>query len=460
MDEGRLLSDRQRDLKDEINDLEDEGASLPIKIELLDDSARITIGDQTHEVADGEWSEFYELTFELNWLLKVNAITRVKLVHLRDPFFELFVNVLDIDPRQPPFWQQISTPSDYAADLSHRCGLYETYGWPTATMPFKDGEVDPELLMEDVEFTMKWREGLVDEELKRDDWKFFMGVFSTTDRVQHMMYQYYDELHPLHDAEVADREMTFFGEPMKMRDAVPAIYEQMDRIIGEVWDEHVGPNDTLLVCSDHGIQSCRHQVNLNNWLLEKEYLATKSLSKRNSQWLLYVDWDKTQAYSLGMGFLYLNLKGREFKGQVDPSERRAMMERIREELLAEEYVTEVYIVEDIHEGPHLDLEADMIVGFAPYYRISWGGTSGGISVVKDELGIDVPGPVIEDNDSPWSGGHVSVALPHVEGVLGSNRHVAIPDEGARSLQVAPTILSLLGVDVPEEMDLGPLSFED
>ena len=51
-------------------------------------------------------------------------------------------------------------------------------------MPFKDGVVSPELLMEDVEFTMGWRERLTYAALQRDDWRCLMSVFSTTDRVQ------------------------------------------------------------------------------------------------------------------------------------------------------------------------------------------------------------------------------------------------------------------------------------
>ena len=452
------VSDRYRDLKDEVAELAVEGITLPMEIELLADSARITIGEETKELKEGEWSDFYSLEFELNWLIQVHAITRVKLVSLHEPYFKLFVNVLDIDPRQPPFWQPISAPAEFAATLEGRCGLYETYGWSTATMPFKDREVDPELLMEDVEFTMKWRENLVYDQLGRDDWKFFMGVFSTTDRVQHMMYQYWDEEHPQHDAAIADREMTFFGQTIRMRDAIPAIYEQMDRIVGKVLADYVRPNDTLLVCSDHGFQSCRHQVNINNWLHEKGYLALRSsINKNNNSGLAFVDWDNTTAYSLGMGFIYLNLRGREFKGQVKLEDLDATVQRLKQDLLAEDFVHEVYVTKEIHDGPHLDMESDLIVGFAPLYRVSWGGTSGGLAIVKDDLGLYVPGPVIEDNDSPWSGGHVSVALPDVAGVFFSNRHVEVPAEGLKALQLAPTVLDLVGVAVPPEMDLGPMT---
>ena len=98
--------------------------------------------------------------------------------------------------------------------------------------------------MEDVEFTMKWRERLTASALERDDWRILMSVFSTTDRVQHMMYQFYDTEHPLYDEAAANREMTFFGETIRLRDAIPAIYKHMDRVMGDVLAK-LEANDTL-----------------------------------------------------------------------------------------------------------------------------------------------------------------------------------------------------------------------
>ena len=330
-------------------------------------------------------------------------------------------------------------------------------------MPVKDDEVDPELLMEDVEFTLKWRERLTYSALGRNDWELLVSIFSTTDRVQHMMYRYYDELHPLYDAEVANREMTFFGETIRLADAIPAIYAQMDRVIGEVV-ERMQADDTLMVCSDHGFQSFRRQVNVNNWLAENGYLKVKSsVNSQSAKALFFVDWSQTRAYSLGMGFLFLNLEGREPEGIVPPEEADALMQEIREKLIASEdqdtgdrFCKDVYVVSEIHSGPYLSVESDMIIGFVPPYRVSWASTGGSLALNADKSG---PGPVCEDNDSPWSGGHISMALEEVAGVFFSNRKVAIPEGGVEALQIAPTALSLLGVDTPGEMDRQALSFE-
>jgi len=459
------LSNRSQELKSRLKEVGP--TSVPMRIELGDGQATVTIGGGAQTVKVGEWSEFYELSFELNWLVKVDALTRVKLVQL-EPHLELFVNVLDIDPRNPPFWQPISSPHGFSKELADDCGrLYETYGWPTPTMPFKDREVDPEILLEDVEFTMKWREDITRRMLDKNDWRCLMSVFSTTDRIQHMMYQFYDTEHPQYDAAEANRKVSFFGEEIALGEAIPMIYEQMDRVMGDVLDR-LQPGDTMLVCSDHGFQSFRRQVHINNWLAENGYLKVKpGASKRTAKALLFVDWDQTKVYSLGLGFLYVNLKGREPRGIVDPSEKRSLMEEVRTELMAAtdpdtgaKICNDVYIVEDRHEGAYITLEADMITGFAPPYRVGWATSSGGLYMVREEeSGLDEIGPICSDNTSPWSGGHVSMALPDVAGVFFSNRRVDVPqDGGVKALHIAPTVLSLLGVDVPEAMDLEPLEF--
>jgi len=464
------LSTRKEQLKDRLDQAKGDGkyrsdlnagrVTVDLEVRFEGEKTRVRIGDQEQSLAVGDWSKFYELSFPLNWLLDVRAITRVKLVQLK-PHFELLVNVLDIDPRHPPFWQPISSPFEFSAELASDCGLFETYGWPTLTMPFKDEKIQPEVLLEDVEFTEEWREVLTHERLARDDWRCLMSVFSTTDRVQHMTYQFHDAKHPLHDAEAAARTMTFFGERIQLSEAIPAIYRQMDRIIGDVLGK-LAPEDTLLVISDHGFQTFRRQVHLNNWLAQEGYLALKPLTKDNRNGLAFVDWSRTRAYALGLGFIYLNLQGREPSGIVARDDAPELMDEIKKKLLkaedpdsGERICSEVYVPRDIHSGDHLVLEADLIPGFKAPYRVGWSTSSGGFYAPNQD-GAYKPGPICSDNDSNWSGDHVSMALSDVPGVFFCNKKVALPEDGVRSLQIAPTVLKLLGVPIPAEMDLAPL----
>jgi hypothetical protein len=75
----------------------------------------------------------------------------------------------------------------------------------------------------------------------------------------------------------------------------------------------------------------------------------------------------------------------------------------------------VYETRKIHNGPHVGAEADLIVGFAAGYRVSWATSTGNIALT-DREGALALADVIEDNLSNWSGDHVSVAADLVEGL--------------------------------------------
>ncbi|MAF67182.1 MAG: hypothetical protein CMJ84_16185 [Planctomycetes bacterium] len=466
--EGERLRSEKTELGERLEELDDERVSLPLVIRKQgEDKVVVTIDGHGQELGEGEWSDWYHLSFELNPLIKVRAVTRVNVMQLDGPL-RLFVSVLEADPANPPFWQPISSPPGYSAELASALGSpFETFGWACITMPFKDALIDPVMFMEDIEFTLRWREGLLIDALEAGDWRLLMAVFSTPDRVQHMMYQFYDPEHPLYDAEAAGRRMTFFGEEIELREAIPAIYRQMDRLIGIV-REALGPDDTLLICADHGFQSFRHQFHVNNWLAEKGYLVLRDdVTSARRRSLMYVDWSRTRAYALGLGMVYLNLAGREAQGIVAPEDAPALLAEIRRELLAttdsrEEFagqraVDEATILGEVHHGPFAHREGDLMIGFAPTYRVSWGTTLGDIRLVRTPDGRSVPGDVFQTNTKNWSGGHVSVAPANVAGVFGSNRKLAgAQGRGPHLLDIAPTVLSLLGVEVPAAMQRAPL----
>ena len=458
------LAPRINELETELADSHDinYGVALDLTVEPDGEGYAVAIGDQRQTLAVGEWSDFYELTFDLNPMLKVHGVTRLKIESM-EPEFRLFINTLDIAPEAPPFWQEISAPADFSSQLASS-GTFETYGWACMTMPFKDGEIEPETLLEDIEFTLKWRERVTFEQLARNDWQLLMSVFSTPDRVQHMFYQYYDEGHPLHDPAVANRRTTFFGEEIAIKDAIPKIFEQVDRIVGRVMDEVLQDGDILMMCADHGLQSFRYQVHINNLLHDLGYLALKpgATVKDGGSLTRFIDWKNTKAYAMGLGYIYLNVQGREKNGIVKPDEMAAVSAELSQALLdwrhpetGEPVVEEVYTLSEIHSGEFMDRGSDLVTGFMPYYRVSWKTNGGKMDLVEVD-GEVVAGPVIVDNTSNWSGGHPSVAEHQVRGLFFSSVPMDLPSEGPNLLHIAPTVLDLLGVEVPAEMDKAPL----
>ena len=477
------LNALEDELDEEYGEYKNKRISVPLVIEKRGpDSAAVSMDGHEQVLKVGEWSDYYHLNFVLNPLLKVRAVTRCKLVSLEGQF-KLFINTLDIDPEAPPFWQSISQPHGFSKELvetSH--GTFETYGWACTTMPFKDGEISSETLLEDIEFTMKWRERLTYAQLARGDWRMLMSVFSTPDRVQHMMYQYYDEEHPMYDAEEANRKVTFFGKEIALKEVVPEIYRQADRIIGRVMDEFVKEGDTLLLCADHGFQTFRRQVSVNNWLIDNGYMVLKeTATTKDRGGFKAVDWSKTRAYALGMGFIYLNeigdnkaktvngvviQKGGVDLGIVAPEDKLALLKEMQDKLkeavdekTGEKTVLESYILSEEHSGDYMDIGSDMVLGFAPGYRVAWTTTGGGLRLEEDDYGNVISGATYTDNTSPWSGGHPSVAREHVRGLFFCNRKVNLPEGGPNLLHIAPTALNVLGVPVPPEMDLAPLDIE-
>jgi predicted AlkP superfamily phosphohydrolase/phosphomutase len=135
----------------------------------------------------------------------------------------------------------------------------------------------------------------------------------------------------------------------------------------------------------------------------------------------------------------LNLRGREEQGIVPAEEGETLKIALASGLTGlpdaergnTQAIHHVQPREKIYHGPYMEEAPDLIVDFAPGYRISWSSSMGGVAEC-----------VFEDNVKKWSGDHI-IDPVHVPGVLFMNRPFCA--EGARLLDLAPTILAALGV---------------
>jgi predicted AlkP superfamily phosphohydrolase/phosphomutase len=198
--------------------------------------------------------------------------------------------------------------------------------------------------------------------------------------------------------------------------------------------------------SDHGFKSFRRGVNLNSWLYTNGYLNLKDGKFTSEEWFKDVDWKRTKAYGLGLGGIYINQKGREAQGIVNPGEETKNLKEELEQKLnglkdsetGDVAITKLYDREKIPQGPYIVNCPDFIVGYNEGYRVSWDSVTGVVNST-----------IFEDNRKAWSGDHC-IDPKLVPGIIFSNFKLNTQDPSI--IDIAPTALELFGVKVPPHMD--------
>ncbi len=312
------------------------------------------------------------------------------------------------------------------------------------------------------------------------DWDFFMVQFQATDSVQHAFWHYLDPEHPKHDPDA----------PEILRNAILDRYRAVDRCLSEIL-RRAGEGADVLVVSDHGAGPFHEQIHLNVWLWRQGWLKFRRspvtlfrrlfynlgvtpesvrrqllgrapgavrkgvLARRYSVLALAdrfflsledVDWERTRAYSHGgmMGSIYLNLKGREPRGCVPKedyesvlSQLEAELRRMRHPLSGEPLIEEVLRSSDIYEGPFSKQGPDLqlLTRDSKYY-------SAGFLQFVSKRWLGPPW-------THWSGHH---SLDGMLLMAGPDAKQGVRIDHAQIVDIAPTVLALLGQPIPDWMD--------
>lgn len=385
---------------------------------------------------EGEWSDWCTMEFDITMPeflpdSSVSGICRFYVQQVR-PEFKLYVTPINIDPFDPGE-QRISEPADFVTEIADELGPFYTAGFQEDHKARSNKVFNDEEYLAQARYVLKERKQLLNFALDSyvDGLLFF--YFSSTDQQPHILWWEGDDPHPVRPPPQAK-----WGN-----NVIDDLYIEMDQVIGEV-QGRIG-DATLIVMSDHGFANFRRQFHLNTWLRDNGYIEPPTCRGiLNPGRGRPIDWSRTKAYGLGLNGLYLNLKGRERDGIVDPAEREALLKEITEKLLAvrdpennRPVVARVYRAEEVYPGPRMAEAPDLIVGYARDYRASWATTLG-----------DMPEGVLSNNDSAWSADHC-MAAEEVPGVLFSNRPLI--SENPSLVDVAPSILSVFGVRPPVEM---------
>jgi predicted AlkP superfamily phosphohydrolase/phosphomutase len=339
--------------------------------------------------------------------------------------------------------------------------------------------------------TMDQKAKAVEYLLKREVWDCFMLVFGETDACIHYFWGYHDLSSP-HRPPGADPGV----------DPIRTVYEKVDEILGRLLP--LLPQDAgILLVSDHGTGGAgRKMVYLNRWLEAEGLLAFRSGSGRGPframQWRLLeearswaravlpqpmvkrlryrsglgarlesnqrfsgLDWKRTTVYSDETPHypnVWINLKGREPQGIVNPGEEyEAVRERVLERLYEwrdpetrRPLIKRVFKREEVYHGPCLEKAPDLLLRWSLDGDYSYlNGSSLMASGKHPVVPIRPHGLGRSKSMLNRSGSHREngIFLMSGEGVR-NGYHLSKAD----ITDVAPTLLYWLGLPVPADMD--------
>ncbi|MDA1315577.1 MAG: alkaline phosphatase family protein [Acidobacteria bacterium] len=315
--------------------------------------------------------------------------------------------------------------------------------------------------------------------LSSDEWDLYFAAYSETHCSGHQFWHFQDPTHPRYDPE--DRH----GLHNAMRD----VYQAVDRGMGRLLDA-VGPETSVVVFSGHGMRAQYHGRDLLPILLEMWGMAGTENVQPDPSRERHVAWKKTWVRALKdnvpiqwqyavkkmlpsklesaiicrvMGAerlpttwrafyvpnndltaaIRVNLKGRDPGGLVAAGrEYNALCDWLSTRLLelvntatGKPAVDKVSKIHDLYDGPFLDKLPDLT---ALWSQKAW----------IDELHSPGYGTVSGVHTDLRTGGHAAqgfMILRATEARLGNT-------QDANAKDVAPTVLDLLDVPIPDSME--------
>jgi len=313
--------------------------------------------------------------------------------------------------------------------------------------------------------------------LENKEWDFFFVLFWSSDMIQHETWRLLDESHPQHDPQAAER----------YRGLIVDFHQRLDEAVGSIL-EKVGPEDLVIIMSDHGFGPVHSFFLVNNWLRELGLLKLKRTALTRLKYVLFrlgltplgafrlakalrlgflrrrfrfqrgsgivkrlflsfadVDWARTKAFAVGsFGQIYINLRGKRPQGVVEPGkeyenlreEMAALAQEIRDPRTGERVVERVYRREELYSGPLLEKAPDLVLQPRNWEYMAFGHTDFGARHVIE--------PIVGMSGHHRPDGIVILA--------GEGVKAGVKLEGANIMDLAPTILYAMGVPIPCDMD--------
>ncbi len=382
-----------------------------------------------------DWNRFTDwvrVSFALAPGIRMHGLCKFLLKRFGERF-EMYSTPVQIDPDRP--LMPIAQPTVFSSYLARSQGPFATLGLAEDT-----GALSEKVLSEDAFLAQAYgiheeRKAMFFDALERVRRGAVVCVFDGPDRIQHMFWRFLEDTHP-----------ALRGTANTHRDTIRDMYRRMDTLVGQTMDK-LDEKTALLVMSDHGFNAFRRGVDLNAWLLENGYLALRGAATTSRRsYLAEVDWSRTRAYAMGLAGMFINEQGREAQGIVAPgaakqqlvAELAGRLTGLCDPQTGEVAIREAVPREKVYSGPYVEAAPDLIVGYNRGYRVSWDSAVGKTSE-----------SVFSDNTKPWSGDHC-VHPDLVPGVLFAS--LKLETNSPRITDIAPTTLTLLGIEPPAYMD--------
>lgn len=398
-----------------------------------EDVARIQLGDEQLVLKAGEWSEWVPLRFEMiPFVANFRGMVRLFVQQLH-PYLRLYVSPINADPMESAI--PISCPEEHSRNLAARLGRFYTQGFPEDTKALSNGLFSDTDFFTQAKIVLAERMAALEYELDNFKEGLLFFYFSTVDQNSHMLLRAMDPSHPLYDS----------AAPDEIKNAIRYCYSEMDEMLRFTLSR-IGPDTAVYILSDHGFAPFTREVNLSTWLAEGGYTSFTDRSLEHTTDLYRaVNWRKTKAYVLGINGIYLNLKGREENGSVEPAKAAALKKEIiaalkdlKDPANGVNVFRNVYDSSEAYSGPWVGLAPDIVVGYESGYRIS------------DESVLGkFPEGIFAGRRNKWSADHC-MDPSVVPGVLLANKRIVAASPAIWDL--APTILKEFGIDTPGDMD--------
>lgn len=394
-------------------------------ISLLDNRATLIIDEKEYSVDVNGWSDWIRIKFDLGFGKEVYGIFKVYLIST-NPYFNMYITTIQIDPENQVV--DITYPKDYGKELVKEIGLFYTLGLTEDTKAVTEKRITTDVFLEQVNEIENDRNKMFWYEFNRFERGILAFGFDASDRLKHIFW----------------KDKVLVDDGFEVSEEIEDYFIEKDKLLGHILDK-IDDNTKLIIFSDHGFSSFERAVSVNTWLVKNGFMTLNKqpTDKDHGELFKNVDWSKTKAYSLGFTSIYINEKGREKNGIVENKEEVINeivegLSKLKDPKYNKNVITMLYKGRDTYIGKFAEEGPDIVIGFEPGYRMSWQNAVGGLT--KE---------ILMDNNEEWKGDHL-IDRSHVPGVIFTN--FKIKKENPSLIDIAPTILSIFNIKIPNEMD--------